>query len=52
LRLGSKGDRWQATITIKDAELNPGPISGSIVVETNDREFQKLTVPVVGMILP
>jgi hypothetical protein len=49
---GPKGDRWQATVTIKDEELGPGPIRGSIVVETNDREFGKLTVPVVGTILP
>jgi hypothetical protein len=49
---GPKGDRWQATVTIKDGELDPGPIKGSIVVATNDREFQKLTVPVVGTILP
>jgi hypothetical protein len=49
---GPSGDRWQATVTIKDGDLDPGPIRGSIVVETNDREFQKLTVPVVGTILP
>jgi hypothetical protein len=49
---GPKGDRWQATITIEDADLNAGPIRQSIVIETNDREFPKLTVPVVGTILP
>jgi hypothetical protein len=49
---GPIGDRWQATVTIKDEGLRAGPISGSIVVETNDREFQHLTVPVIGTILP
>jgi hypothetical protein len=49
---GPKGDRWQATVTIKDEELGPDPIRGSIVVGTNDREFPQFTVPVVGTILP
>ncbi len=49
---GPKGDRWQATVAIQDDALSPGPIRGSIVVDTNDPEFPQLTVPVAGTILP
>jgi hypothetical protein len=48
---GPKGDRYQSTITLIGEKLQPGPIKGSIVVETNDPEFPNLTIPVTGSIL-
>ncbi len=48
---GPKGDRYQATITLIGEKLQPGPIKGSIIVETNDPEFPSLAVPVTGFIL-
>jgi len=32
-------------------KLQAGPIKGSIVIETNDAEFQRLVIPVTGLIL-
>ena len=49
---GPLGDRWQATITVKRALLKPGPLKGTIRIETNDPEFPVLTVPVSGLVLP
>ena len=37
---GPSGDRWQATIALKRGLLLPGPIKGTIYVETNDAEFR------------
>jgi hypothetical protein len=48
---GPEGDRWQFTLTLSEALVNVGPIRGSIVIETNDPEFPRLTVPVSGHIL-
>jgi hypothetical protein len=48
---GPLGDRFQVTISLKPERLKPGKISGNIIVETNDPEFPKLTVPVSGEIL-
>jgi len=49
---GPQGDRYQATVTLLKDKLRPGPIAGSIVIQTNDAEFPTLTVPVSGAILP
>ena len=49
---GPLGDRWQATITVKRALLKPGPLKGTIRIETNDPEFPVLIVPVAGLVLP
>jgi len=49
---GPQGDRYQATVTLLKEKLRPGPITGSIVIQTNDTEFPTLTVPVSGAILP
>ena len=48
---GPRGDRFQATIALTREKLEAGPIKGSIVIETNDPEFPRLTVPVTGFIL-
>ena len=48
LERGRKGDRYQVTIRLLPEKLPTGPIRGSIFIETNDRDFQKLTVPVSG----
>ncbi|HXH84264.1 MAG TPA: hypothetical protein VNN07_15275 [Candidatus Tectomicrobia bacterium] len=47
---GPKGDRYQTTIRLIRDRLQVGPINGSIVIETNDPEFPRLTVPVTGVI--
>lgn len=49
---GPRGDRWQATITLKRGLLVPGPLRGTIYVETNDAEFPRLSVPITGLLLP
>lgn len=48
---GPAEDRWQFTATLNEALLSVGPIQGAIVIETNDPEFPRLTVPVAGHIL-
>jgi hypothetical protein len=48
---GPKGDRYQVTATLMRDKLPIGPIKGSIFIETNDPEFPRLTIPVVGSIL-
>ena len=48
---GSAGDRWQITIAVDPERIQPGPISGSIVIHTNDPKHVKLRVPVSGSIL-
>lgn len=48
---GPQGDRYQATVTLIREKMRPGPIAGSIVIQTNDAEFPTLTVPVSGAIL-
>ena len=48
---GPAGDRWQFTVSLNEALLTVGPIRGAIVIETNDPEFPRLTVPVTGHIL-
>jgi hypothetical protein len=45
------GDRWQITATL-NADVSAGPIAGQITIETNDREFPRIAVPVTGSILP
>lgn len=47
---GPLGDRYQLTVSISPDKLEPGIIRGSIFIETNDAEFPKLTVPVIGQI--
>ena len=49
---GSRGDRWQTTIGLKRDRLQPGPFRGTIFIDTNDPEFPRLSVPVVGLLVP
>jgi Protein of unknown function (DUF1573) len=49
---GPQGDRFQNTLTLIQQELMPGVIQGSIFVETNDKEFPSLVVPVSGDVVP
>ena len=49
---GAHGDRYQVTISLQSDDLRPGPLAGTLSIETNDPEFQTLNVPVQGIILP
>jgi hypothetical protein len=49
---GPHGDRYQATISLQGDRLRPGPLVGTLSIETNDLEFRTLKVPVRGMITP
>ncbi len=49
---GPKGDRFQITAKLRPGDFEPGTIQGNIFLETNDREFPNLVVPVRGKILP
>jgi hypothetical protein len=49
---GPKGDRYENTIWIDPDLAQPGEIKGTIVVETNDLDIPKLSVPVSGNLLP
>ncbi len=48
---GSKGDRYQAEITLISEKGRVGPIKGSIFIDTNDHEFPRVVVPVRGQIV-
>ncbi len=48
---GPRGDRYQATVSLIREKLRPGPIKGSIVIETNDPQFPTVTVPVSAAII-
>ena len=49
---GPQGDRYQNTLTLVQQRLTPGAIQGSIFIETNDREFPLLVVPVSAEVVP
>jgi hypothetical protein len=48
---GPKRDRYQITATLIQDKVEIGTIKGSIFIETNDRQFPNLTIPVSGSIL-
>lgn len=48
---GPKGDRYQAEIRLISEKIRVGPIKGSIFIDTNDREFPRVVVPVYGQIV-
>jgi hypothetical protein len=48
---GPLGDRYQITVHLAPDKVSAGSIRGSIVIETNDSEFPRLTVPVTGQII-
>src|SRR6185503_8052578 len=43
---GPKGDRYQVTVSLIRDAVRPGPLEGSIYLETNDPDFPLLEVPV------
>lgn len=47
-----QGDRAQVTASLDKSRVAAGPISGRIVISTNDKEFPKLEVPVTGSVTP
>lgn len=49
---GPQGDRWENTIWVDPERAEPGEINGTILIETNDPKFPKLSVPVTGKLLP
>ena len=49
---GPQRDRYQNTLTLIQQKLKPGSIQGSIFIETNDKAFPLLVVPVFGDIVP
>ena len=49
---GPKGDRYENMIWIDPDLAQPGEIRGNIIIETNDPDFPKLTVPVTGQLQP
>jgi hypothetical protein len=48
---GPDGDRYQMTLTLIPGNVSPGLIEGVVRIETNDRKFSVLEVPVSGYIL-
>lgn len=48
---GPQGDRVQITASLIANKVQPGPIRGTIKLQTNDPEFATLTVPVTGEIV-
>ena len=48
---GPKGDRYQVEITLISEKIQAGSIQGSIFMDTNDREFPRVVVPVSGEIV-
>jgi hypothetical protein len=48
---GPKGDRYQVEITLVSEKVRLGPMKGSIVIDTNDAEFPRIIVPVIGQIV-
>jgi len=50
--LGPNGDQWENSVWIDPEQARPGDIKGSIFIETNDPEIQRLVVPVTGRLLP
>jgi len=48
---GPKGDRYQVELNLVSEKNRAGPITGSIFIDTNDREFQRVVVPVRAQIV-
>ena len=48
---GPKRDRAQVTVSLLPSMIKPGPIRGTINLQTNDAEFPTLSVPVTGEIV-
>jgi len=48
---GPKGNSYQVEITLVAERIRVGTINGSIFIDTNDREFPRISVPVNGQIV-
>ena len=48
---GPKGDQYQVEVTLSPQTIPVGPMKGSIFIDTNDREFPRVIVPVAGQIV-
>jgi hypothetical protein len=48
---GPDGDRYQLTLTLIHEKAVPGKIEGMVRIETNDKTFNVLEVPISGYIL-
>jgi hypothetical protein len=48
---GRKGDRYQAEVSLALDKIPAGRIKGSIFIDSNDREFPRVVVPVSGQIV-
>ncbi|HSE21425.1 MAG TPA: hypothetical protein VLB68_07185 [Pyrinomonadaceae bacterium] len=47
---GSTGDSYQVTVALNKDKLAAGSLNGSIFLQTTDREFPRITVPVSGVV--
>jgi len=48
---GPQGDRYQATISLDPDKVKPGSFNGSLLIDTNDPAFPKLTVRISSQVL-
>jgi len=48
---GPKGDRYQVELNLASEKLRMGSIKGSIFIDTNDRKFPRVVVPVSAQIV-
>ncbi len=51
IEVGPKRDRAEVTVSLIPSKLKPGVIRGTVTLQTNDKEFPTLTVPVTGEIV-
>jgi hypothetical protein len=49
---GPAGDRYQLTLTLTADKSQAGPLSGNLLIRTNDPDVPSLTVPLSGELLP
>ena len=47
---GSSGDSYQVNVALNKDKLAVGSLNGSIFLQTTDREFPRITVPVSGLV--
>ena len=47
---GSTGDSYQVNVALNKDKLAAGSLNGSILLQTTDREFPRITVPVSGVV--
>lgn len=47
---GSSGDSYQVNVALNKDKLAVGSLNGSIFLQTTDREFPRITVPISGLV--